>query len=65
MRYGITLIVDASIYVEVEAESKEDALKKAMDMEHDTSQCHHCADKVEVADVLDQGHLIDELEESE
>ena len=65
MRYGVTLIVDASVYVEVDADSEERALKLALDMEHDLSMCHRCAERVEIADILDDGHLVDLVEESE
>ena len=53
MRYGVTIIVDASIYIEVEADSKDEALDKAYESDKCyVSICHHCAGKIAIGDVL-------------
>ena len=65
MRYGVTLVVAASIYIEVEADSKEEAMDKAS--EHDdcyVSLCYQCSQGLEVGDVLcdDEANHVEELE---
>jgi hypothetical protein len=53
-KYGISLSIGASSYVEVEADSPEDAVSKAY--ESDAAQptlCWHCTNSVEVTEAYE------------
>ena len=50
--YSVLITFDASIVVKVEANSEEEAKEIAMEVADAPSICHHCAQHVEVGDLL-------------
>ena len=66
MKYLVTLIVDASIRVEVEADSKQEAYDKALDNAFTPSICHQCSREIDLGDIIEpKNHLeyVDEIDE--
>lgn len=49
-KYQVTLLIDASAYVEVEAENAEQAYSIAADIAGHVTLCHQCTDEVETGD---------------
>lgn len=51
MKYNCSVIYDAAQYLQIEADTPEDASEKAMG-ECSASICHQCADSLELGDAL-------------
>lgn len=49
-KYKVTLVVDASVTVEVEADSEEEARDKAEKIVEHPCLCHYCAGQLDVGD---------------
>lgn len=67
MKYSVTVIFDASVSVEVEAESADQAIELAMEHERMCpGLCHQCADEIELGDAMraivydDKGEVLDQ-----
>ena len=52
-KYLVTVLIDASASVEVEASSKEKAIEKAIDEVEVPSLCWACAGNIELGDVME------------
>ncbi len=52
-KWGVTLIVDASIHIEVEAENAEEAKDKALSTAGSPGLCYQCSRELDVGDVID------------
>lgn len=50
--WHVCITYDASVVVEVEAETEEEAKEKAFDNAH-VSLCHHCAHELDLGDPVD------------
>jgi hypothetical protein len=61
-KYGVSIPIYASAYVEVEADSEEEAIEKAEESYH-VSLCHQCAREVEIGEFDDsassEAYLLD------
>ena len=53
-KYVVTVIIDASVGVEVEALNKEDAYQKAIEQIDTPSLCHHCASEIDLGDIIEE-----------
>jgi len=51
-KYRVTLLVDATTIVEVEAKSKKEAMEKAMEEADRPCLCHQCSDRVDTGDII-------------
>ena len=51
-KYRVTMLVDATVDVVVEAESEEEAKDKALINAYAPTLCHQCSDDLEVGDVI-------------
>lgn len=51
--YSVLLTVDASIVVQVEAESEDEAKDLASDIAEAPRVCHHCSRNIEIGDILE------------
>ncbi len=65
-KYRVTLLVDATVTVDVEANSKREAREKALDTADTPSVCHKCSSKVMIGDILENedDDLVEELKEA-
>jgi hypothetical protein len=53
MKWHVCVLYDASVTVEVEADTEEEAKEKAMDQAGGISLCHQCSDEIELGDALE------------
>ncbi|MGZ3235773.1 MAG: hypothetical protein ACXU8A_00185 [Burkholderiaceae bacterium] len=53
MKYRVSMTVDATLTVEVEAENEEQAKELAWDIAEAPCLCHHCSDQVDVGDLME------------
>jgi len=63
MKYRVTLIVDATVSVEVEADNKEQALSRAYAQAETPVLCHQCNEGIELNDVVPHSDDLDRVEE--
>ena len=61
-KWNVTLLVDSSFTVEVDADTKEGAIEFAQDNWSAPGLCHHCAGRLDMGDVLDSGHIAYKIE---
>lgn len=47
-KYSVAIKVNATMYVEVEADSEEEAREKAWSEAYEPSLCHQCSDEMEI-----------------
>jgi hypothetical protein len=59
-KYSVSIPYYASVFVKVEAESKEQALEKAYEQAR-PGLCHQCSDRVEVFEATDEEADVEEL----
>lgn len=52
-KWSVVLSVDATMIVEVEADSGEDAKDKALEVAGRPTVCHQCARDLSIGDVMD------------
>jgi len=51
--WTVSIPVAASVTRTVEAETKEEAIEKAIALDSAPCLCHHCADDVDLGDLID------------
>ena len=51
-KWGVTVLIDASTFIEVEAETEAEAIEKALEEAYVPSICHHCSHELELGDIL-------------
>ncbi len=55
-KYSVIIPWYCSVTINVEAETKEAALKKAVEQAH-PSLCHHCSREIEMGDMVDHADI--------
>lgn len=52
-RYSVIVTVDASVYIEVDAENEDQAKEIAMEKVSSPCLCHQCSREVDIGDILE------------
>lgn len=52
-KWSVLFLVDASVSVEVEAETKQEARELASSVVESPSICHYCSNHIDVGDIME------------
>lgn len=59
-KWNVTVLVDASVNVEVEADTEEEAKDKALQKAPTPNICHQCSDELEVGEPFEAAYAYKE-----
>ena len=58
-KWAVTLLVDASVFVEVEAETEDEAKTKAWEQAPSPSVCHQCSRDLEIGEIYEIAEAVE------
>jgi len=61
--YKVFIPIGATAMIDVEADSKEEAIRKAIEEIGNPSICHQCSNEIEIGEFYDEDKAIAQLED--